>query len=250
MLFMPDAEREVTEKNTWLVSSIWHLTYIKSDRFGGNIRQTKNRTASKVHQADLKYLNFMLFMVLIHIFVLLPDQFKTYELISVVLTVTGCCQEPPQALLLWKRKLKLACCCDMQVFNRDWAWCCAKDGCYSFPEKYFFFPVFLSGFWKPIFLHYFVHKGQVLEWKEVTSLVTISVGLFICWVGRRKSRKGWFHTKITRRKLAWNHPAPGCRFPRSTCCLVLCLVQSLQMEAGYFNTEPNIKNRTSWKHHH
>lgn len=58
--------------------------------------------ANELHQAYFKYLIFMLFALLIHMFVLFPGQFKTYKLISLVFTVKGCCQEPPNTPSLAK----------------------------------------------------------------------------------------------------------------------------------------------------
>lgn len=53
-------------------------------------------------------------------FVLFPDQLKTYELISLVFTVKGCCQEPPHAPSFAKRgRQNWHAAVMFQVFNHD-----------------------------------------------------------------------------------------------------------------------------------
>lgn len=112
----------------------------------------------------------------------------------------------------------------------------------SFPHCYFFPPVFLSGFCKPIFWHYFIQKGKALDRQEVTSLLKKAV---VHLLGRKEEEEGLINTRSRAGKLALNHPALGHRFPHRVCCLVLHLVWGLQMEAGCFKLEPNTKNRTS-----
>lgn len=88
----------------------------------------------------------------------------------------------------------------------------------SFPCKLLFFPpVFLSGFCKPIFWHYFIQKGKVLDGQEVTSLAKKPV---VHSLGRREEDEGLINTRLQAGKLALNHPALGYRFPQRACCLV------------------------------
>lgn len=47
-----------------------------TDKLGGKITQIEIITAIRLHQVYLKYLIFIIFMLLMHISVALPDQLK------------------------------------------------------------------------------------------------------------------------------------------------------------------------------
>lgn len=176
----------------------------------------------------------MLFMILIHIFVLLPDQFKTYKLISVVFTVNGCCQDLCTLYPLLKEEAKIVtllwCSKSLIKIEPDAIQIQMRDIILSFPCKLlFFFSIFLSGFCKPIYLHYFIQKGKMLKGQEVPSFVKKSVRLFIRWVRRRK-RKGWFITKITREKTSMESSSTRIRFSMKS--LLPCALPDTRLTDG------------------
>lgn len=177
----------------------------------------------------------MLFTLLIHIFVLFPDQFKIYKLISVVFTVKGCCQEPPRTLSFAKRgSQNRHAVVIFKVFNQDRAWCYTNtnEGYYSFlslQTTFFPHPVFLGDFCKPYILALLQSERKSAGGQDVASLAKKSVGLLICWVRRRK-RKIWFNTKITGKKVSMK--SPSTRVLISMKSLLPCVLPGMRLTDG------------------
>lgn len=117
----------------------------------------------------------MIFMLLMHMYVVLPYQLKHMSSFQLCFVVKRCCQEPLHTSSFAKRR------------SQNWLlWWCSKslikieldelqiqmsNIILSFLCKLIFFSCFLQWLLKPVFLHYLIQKGKGLEGQEVISLV-------------------------------------------------------------------------------
>lgn len=112
----------------------YYLRRSLTDKLRGNIIQTENITAIRSHQVYLKYLIFIVFMSLMHISVVLPDQLKHMSWFQLCLLSRDAAKNLRISSFTERGSQNWNAVVMFRVFNQNWAWWVTNTN-----EGYYFF---------------------------------------------------------------------------------------------------------------